>query len=83
MSDRGVFRLKNWESIDLVDDAKVATIARLTAEARVFTTPTLTMFKLAFAEAIAARERAMVTALNEGQPVTQVMGKSYETMLKR
>lgn len=35
------------------------------------------------AEAIADRERAMVAALNEGQPVTQVMGKSYETMLKR
>ena len=35
------------------------------------------------AEAIAARERAMVAALIEGQPVTQVMGKSYETMLKR
>ncbi len=35
------------------------------------------------AEAIAARERAMVAALNEGQAVTQVMGKSYETMLKR
>jgi regulator of RNase E activity RraA len=34
------------------------------------------------AEAIAARERAMVAALNEGQPVTQVMGKNYETMLK-
>jgi 4-hydroxy-4-methyl-2-oxoglutarate aldolase len=35
------------------------------------------------AEAIAARERAMVAALNEGLPVSQVMGKSYETMLKR
>ena len=35
------------------------------------------------AEAIAARERAMVAALNEGIPVTQVMGKNYETMLKR
>jgi regulator of RNase E activity RraA len=35
------------------------------------------------AEAIADRERAMVAALNEGQPITQVMGKSYETMLKR
>ena len=33
-------------------------------------------------EAIAARERAMVAALNEGLPVTQVMGKSYETMLE-
>jgi regulator of RNase E activity RraA len=35
------------------------------------------------AEAIAAREQAMVAALREGIPVTQVMGKSYETMLKR
>lgn len=35
------------------------------------------------AEAIAARERAMVASLNQGQPVTQVMGKGYETMLKR
>ena len=35
------------------------------------------------AEAIAERERAMVGALREGLPVTQVMGKNYETMLKR
>ena len=35
------------------------------------------------AEAVAARERAMVAALTEGVPVTQVMGKSYESMLKR
>lgn len=35
------------------------------------------------AEAVAARERAMVAALREGVPVTQVMGKSYETMLKK
>ncbi len=34
------------------------------------------------AEAIAARERAMVTALREGTPISQVMGKSYEAMLK-
>jgi regulator of RNase E activity RraA len=35
------------------------------------------------AEQVAARERAMVAALREGLPVTHVMGKSYETMLKR
>ena len=35
------------------------------------------------AEQVAARERAMVAALREGLPVTEVMGKSYETMLKR
>jgi imidazolonepropionase-like amidohydrolase len=50
VSDRGVFRIKNWESLDFVDDAKVMKIARATADARVFTTPTLTMFKLAFAQ---------------------------------
>jgi regulator of RNase E activity RraA len=35
------------------------------------------------AEAVIARERAMVEALNKGTPVTQVMGINYETMLKR
>lgn len=35
------------------------------------------------AEAIAARERAMVAALREGTPISQVMGASYETMLKK
>ena len=34
------------------------------------------------AEAVAARERAMVAALRDGTPVTQVMGITYETMLK-
>jgi regulator of RNase E activity RraA len=34
------------------------------------------------AEAIAARERAMVAALREGTPITEVMGKSYETLLR-
>ena len=37
---------------------------------------------LAAAEAIAARERAMVAALREGTPITEGMGKSYETLLK-
>ena len=35
------------------------------------------------AEAIAERERAMVAALRAGTPITQVMGGSYETLLKR
>ena len=34
------------------------------------------------AEAIAERERAMVAALKEGTPISQVMGRNYETMLK-
>src|SRR4029079_3689157 len=35
------------------------------------------------AEAIAARERAMVAALKDGTPITEVMGRNYETMLRK
>src|SRR5687768_17974605 len=35
------------------------------------------------AEAIAARERAMVAALRDGTPISEVMGRNYETMLKK
>lgn len=34
------------------------------------------------AEAIAERERSMAASLREGTPISQVMGKSYEEMLK-
>ena len=49
VSDRGLFRLKNWESLDYVDDAKVERIAGATARAGIYTMPTLTVFKIAFA----------------------------------
>jgi regulator of RNase E activity RraA len=35
------------------------------------------------ADRVAARERAMVAALREGKPISEVMGISYETMLKK
>jgi regulator of RNase E activity RraA len=35
------------------------------------------------AEAIVGREQAMAAAIQQGTPIGQVMGKSYETMLKR
>jgi regulator of RNase E activity RraA len=35
------------------------------------------------AEAITERERAMAASLRDGTPISQVMGKSYETLLKR
>jgi len=35
------------------------------------------------AEAIAAREKAMADSLRAGAPIGQVMGKSYETMLRK
>jgi regulator of RNase E activity RraA len=38
---------------------------------------------LAAAEAIAERERAMAAALRAGTPISEVMGASYETMLRR
>ena len=37
---------------------------------------------LATAEQIVAREAAMAKALLAGQPITQVMGASYEHMLR-
>jgi hypothetical protein len=49
VSDRGLFKLKNWESLDYVDNAKVERIAGATARAGTFTCPTLTVFKKAFA----------------------------------
>jgi len=38
---------------------------------------------LATAEEIFAREAAMAQALREGKPITEVMGASYENMLRR
>jgi regulator of RNase E activity RraA len=38
---------------------------------------------LAAAEAIVERERQMAAALRAGTPISQVMGASYETMLKK
>jgi len=35
------------------------------------------------AETITAREKAMADSLRAGAPISQVMGKSYETMLKK
>ncbi|HEU4474481.1 MAG TPA: amidohydrolase family protein, partial [Gemmatimonadales bacterium] len=49
VSDRGLFRLENWKSLDYVDDAKVERIAGATARSGTFTCPTLSVFKTAFA----------------------------------
>lgn len=50
VSDLGVFRLKNWESIDHLDEGKLKRIAEATARSGTWTCPTLTLFKSAFAE---------------------------------
>jgi imidazolonepropionase-like amidohydrolase len=49
VSDYGVWRKPNWESLDYVDERKVAEMAKATARAGVYTCPTLTFFKLSFA----------------------------------
>ena len=49
VSDYGVWKKPNWESLDYVDEQKVAAIAKATARAGIYTTPTLTFFKLCFA----------------------------------
>ena len=48
VSDIGLFRKENWESLDFIDDNKVREIARATARAGIYSTPTLTFFKLTY-----------------------------------
>lgn len=48
VSDYFVYRAANWESVDWLDDAKLDSLGRATAAAGVWSTPTLTFFKLAF-----------------------------------
>ena len=45
----GHFRLRNWISMDFLDDRKIAAIGGATARAGVWSTPTLTLFDYAFA----------------------------------
>jgi imidazolonepropionase-like amidohydrolase len=49
LSDSGVGRKANWESMDYVDERKVAEVSRATAKAGIYTCPTLTFFKLSYA----------------------------------
>lgn len=48
VSDYGVWKKPNWESLDYVDENKVTALAQATARAGIYTTPTLTFFKLCF-----------------------------------
>ena len=48
----------------------------------IFISPAHVQHVLEAAESIAAREAAMIAALQAGKPVTEVMGASYEHMLK-
>lgn len=48
VSNYDVYKLANWESLDHIDDAKIARIAGATARSGVPFTPTLTIFNTAF-----------------------------------
>jgi imidazolonepropionase-like amidohydrolase len=49
LTQGGVFRAQNWTSMDHIDDARVAGLARRTADAGVWSVPTLYIFNTAFA----------------------------------
>ena len=48
VSDYLIYRPANWESLDWLDDARLDSLGRATAAAGVWSSPTLTFFKLAF-----------------------------------
>ena len=48
VSDVGLFRKENWASLDYIDEGKVKRIAQATAKAGIYSTPTLTFFKVTF-----------------------------------
>jgi imidazolonepropionase-like amidohydrolase len=50
VTQAGIFQLRNWESLDYIDNAKIARIAGATARAGIWSTPTLTVFNTAFAK---------------------------------
>lgn len=56
VSDSGVGRKANWESLDYIDDRKVAEMSLATARAGIYTCPTLTFFKLSFAVELSDEE---------------------------
>jgi imidazolonepropionase-like amidohydrolase len=48
VSGVSVWRMPNWESLDYIDERKIAEVTAATAKARVWSCPTLTFLKLAF-----------------------------------
>jgi imidazolonepropionase-like amidohydrolase len=48
VSGVSVWRMRNWESLDYIEDKKIGEVARATAKAGVWSCPTLTSLKLAF-----------------------------------
>lgn len=80
VSDVGVWRKPNWESLDYVDERKVVEIAKATAKAGIYSTPTLTFFKLCFA---VEQNEEQIRARPEFNFYPQKMREYYLGALKR
>ena len=50
LTQGGVYRVDRWTSLDFIDDAKLAALARETARAGTWTVPTLEIFNRAFSD---------------------------------
>lgn len=48
VSDIYIYNVKNWDSLDYIDESKIAEIAKATVKANPFSDPTLSMFKWSF-----------------------------------
>lgn len=48
VSDIYIYNVKNWDSMDYIDEAKIPEIAKATVKANPFSDPTLSMFKWSF-----------------------------------
>lgn len=48
VSDIYIYNVKNWDSLDYIDESKIPEIARATVKANPFSDPTLSMFKWSF-----------------------------------
>jgi imidazolonepropionase-like amidohydrolase len=48
VSDIYIYNVKNWDSLDYIDEARIPEIARATVKANPFSDPTLSMFKWSF-----------------------------------
>ncbi len=80
VSDIGLFRKQNWESLDFIDERKVREIARETAKAGVYSTPTLTFFKITFGTGAGEEE---IRARPDYRFYTPKMRETWHAALKR
>ncbi|MEJ2312466.1 MAG: amidohydrolase family protein [Gemmatimonadales bacterium] len=58
LSGIGIWQRPNWESLDYIDESKIADLARATAEAGVWNTPTLAFLNSSFGTGRSADELA-------------------------